>query len=426
MPRVMSDASPDSVSRTPFASDGKPRVLVIGGGPAGLMAAETLARHGAGVVVAERMATPSRKFLLAGRGGLNLTHSEALDDFLLRYGEARGRLEPAIRAFPPEALREWADELGGETFVGSSGRVFPKAMKATPLLRAWLARLDALGVEMRARWTWTGWDADGAPTFATPEGERTIDADAVIFALGGASWPRLGGDGRWMQAFADRGVALSPLRASNAGFQVNWSEMFRAKFAGEPLKTVKLSFEGAETRGEAMVTAYGIEGGGIYALSAPLREATARDGAALLTLDLAPQSDAQALTRRLAASAGQSTANRLRRLGLSPVAAGLLRESVDGPALPASAEALAARIKACSIRLSGMAPIERAISTAGGVAWQALSDDFSLKADPLTFVCGEMADWEAPTGGYLLQACFATGRAAALGALAKLDASGQS
>lgn len=394
-----------------------PDIAIVGAGPAGLIAAERLARAGHRVVLYERMASPARKFLLAGRGGLNLTHSEPFDAFLERYGPAGAWLEPALRAFPPQALRDWADGLGAETFIGSSGRVFPKAMKASPLLRAWLARLDGLGVVLRPGLRWTGWNAAGALLFETRAGAiETIAPRATLFALGGASWARLGSDGAWTDPFMDRGVAISPLRAANAGFAVDWSQMMRDRFAGEPLKRIALSFAGRRVAGEAMIDRGGIEGGAIYALSGPLRDAIARDGAAILAVDLRPDLSEAALAARLAGRRkGETASNHLRKAGgLSPVAISLLRE-VAGGALPQEAEPLARLIKAAPLRLTGMAPIDRAISTAGGISADEIDAGFMLKRLPGTFVAGEMLDWEAPTGGYLLQACFATGLAAAEG-----------
>jgi uncharacterized flavoprotein (TIGR03862 family) len=395
------------------------RALVVGAGPAGLAAAEVLAQAGVKVTVHDRMPNPARKFLLAGRGGLNLTHSEPLDAFLARYGAAQPHLEPAIRAFPPQALREWCEAQGIDTFVGSSGRIFPKVMKASPLLRAWLGRLGRMGVELATRSRWTGWKNEKL-IFETPSGLHEERADVAVFALGGASWPRLGSDGGWREAFVARGAGIAPLKPSNSGFLVAWSDVFTSKFAGEPLKRMRFSFENHEVLGEAIVTRYGIEGGAIYALSARLRDAIEAKRAAILEVDLMPDKTQDALAARLSGNAKDSMANRLRKAGLSPAAASLVREGESGPALPAAPDDLAQRIKNVRIRLSGVAPIERAISTAGGVSWDSLNPDFSLKADPKTFVCGEMLDWEAPTGGYLLQACFATGRAAAEGALAYL------
>lgn len=395
------------------------RAIIVGAGPAGLAAAEVLAQAGVVVTVHDRMPNPARKFLLAGRGGLNLTHSEPLDAFLSRYGEARAHLEPAIRAFAPDDLRAWCEQLGIETFIGSSGRIFPKQMKASPLLRAWLARLGQLGVQLVTRSRWTGWYGD-ALTFDTPDGTLHERADAFLFALGGASWPRLGSDGSWQSAFVEHGASIAPLRPANSGFLVSWSPIFREKSAGQPLKRILLRFKDQELRGEAMLTSYGIEGNAIYALSNRLRDAIARDGQAELEIDLLPDIAVEQLAQRLEGARKDSTANRLRKAGLSSPAASLLREDERGPQLPSEALRLAHRIKQSRIRLTGTAPIDRAISTAGGVTWDSLNPDYSLKSDPRTFVAGEMLDWEAPTGGYLLQACFATGRAAAQGMLARL------
>jgi uncharacterized flavoprotein (TIGR03862 family) len=394
-----------------------PDVAIIGAGPAGLIAAERLALAGHKVAIYERMASPARKFLLAGRGGLNLTHSEPLDALLGRYGEARPWLEPAIRAFPPQALRDWADGLGAESFVGSSGRVFPKAMKASPLLRAWLARLDGLGVGLHAGRLWTGWDEGGALRFSVRGGgEEIARPRATLLALGGASWPRLGGDGSWVELLERKGVAIAPLMPANAGFTVAWSALMRDKFAGLPLKRIALSFAGQRVLGEAMIDAGGIEGGAVYALSGPLREAIAREGEAIPMVDLRPDLTEPELATRLAKRRpGETLSNHLRKAaGLSPVAAAVLREAAGGP-LPAEPEALAPLIKAAPLRLTGMASLARAISSAGGVRAGEIDPDFMLKRQPGIFVAGEMLDWEAPTGGYLLQACFATGVAAAEG-----------
>jgi len=395
-----------------------PTAAVIGAGPAGLMAAEVLARAGVTVTVYDRMPSPGRKLLMAGRGGLNLTHSEPLETFLARYGEARGRLAPLIAAFPPDALIAWAEGLGQRTFVGSSGRVFPKALKASPLLRAWLARLAALGVEIRPRHDWTGWDADGRLTFTAPEGEVTALPDATVLALGGASWPKLGSNGAWTPMLAGAGVAVSPLKPANAGFDVAWSDLFRDRFAGQPLKAVALTFGRTRVRGEAMVTRHGLEGGAVYALSAALREAIAANGSARLWIDLRPAMTAAGLTARIAAQpAHQSAANRLRKAAhLTPLDMNLLREA-HGKDLPSQPAALAEAIKGAPLDLTAVRPLARAISTAGGVAFEAVDDDLMLIDRPGVFVAGEMLDWEAPTGGYLLQASFATGVAAAKGAL---------
>jgi uncharacterized flavoprotein (TIGR03862 family) len=390
-------------------------VAIIGGGPAGLMAAERLSARGCAVTVYDRMPTFGRKMLMAGRGGLNLTHSEPFERFVGRYGEAAARLTPHLETFPPAALIAWAERLGQPTFVGSSGRVFPKALKASPLLRAWLARLGEQGVGLRAGSEWLGWDQTGALAFRGLPPERP---DAVILALGGASWPRLGSTGAWAQALAEKGVEVRPFRPANCGFTVAWSEAFRARFAGTPLKPLALSFEGRTVRGEAVIAGYGLEGGAVYALSAPLREAVARDGRAVLELDLRPNLTEAQLAERLGRPRRrQSLANFLRKAaGLAPVAVNLIREA-HGPVPP---EDLAHAIKHLPVVLTGTRGLERAISSAGGIAWDAVDEHLMLKALPGVFVAGEMLDWEAPTGGYLLQACFATGIAAAEGVLARL------
>ena len=406
---------------------GRPHVAVIGGGPAGLAAAEAVAASGkVRVTVYDAMPSVGRKLLMAGRGGLNLTHGEPLDRFLERYREARPRLEPAIRAFGPEDLRSWAAGLGQETFVGSSGRVFPKAFKASPLLRAWLGRLSGLGVEVAQRHRWTGWTGDGRLAFSTTDGDVAIAADAVVLALGGASWPRLGSDGRWVAGLRERGVRVSPLVASNSGFDVAWSPVMRERFAGEPLKGIALSFGDARVRGEAVVTASGLEGGAVYALSPRLRNAIALSGEALLHVDLKPDVSVDALVARLARSRpSESLSNRLRKAaGLAPVAVALLRD-VAGSKMPREPAPLAALIKDVPLRLTGVRPLDRAISSAGGIAFDELDDRFMLKRLPGVFAAGEMIDWEAPTGGYLLQACWATGIAAGQGALSWLAASGR-
>jgi uncharacterized flavoprotein (TIGR03862 family) len=390
-------------------------MAIVGGGPAGLAAAEVLAQAGRAVTVYERMPSVARKLLIAGRGGLNITHSEARADFLARY-HPRGFLDAAVTAFPPDALRAWCAELGEPTFVGSSGRVFPRSFKASPLLRAWLVRLDRLGVRIRTRHRLTA--LDGSLRFETPEGPRAIRPRATLLALGGASWPRLGSDGRWVPLLEGLGVAVSPLRPANAGFAVAWSDLFRARFAGVPLKRVALACDAAAVRGEAVITETGLEGGAVYALSRPLREAIAARGRARLVVDLRPDLTRDTLARRLAAARpGDSAAARLRKAaGLPPAAAGLLREAA-GAALPADPGALAGLIKAAPLILTDTAPIARAISTAGGVRLDALDGRSMLRSHPGLFLAGEMLDWEAPTGGYLLQGAFAGGRAAAAGML---------
>jgi uncharacterized flavoprotein (TIGR03862 family) len=408
-------------SRTGVAAE----VAVIGAGPAGLMAAETLVAGGARVTVFDRMPTAGRKFLLAGRGGLNLTHTEPLEDLLARYGAAASVLRPAITAFPPAALRAWCEGLGQPTFVGSSGRVFPRAFKSSPLLRAWLGRLAGAGVSFRMRHRWLGLGPDRALDFVTPAGGVRLQPAAVILALGGASWPRLGADGGWVEILTRAGIAVARLRPANCGFAVDWSERFRMRFQGQPLKRIALTFSERTVRGEAVVTGAGLEGGAVYALSAPLREALAATGAAVLHIDLRPDVTADVLGRRLGAARGkQSFANFVRKsAGLAPVAIGLLQEAVHAAAQrpsELSPAALAGLIKSIPLRLTATAPLARAISTAGGIALTELDDALMLRRCPGIFAAGEMLDWEAPTGGYLLQAAFATGAAAAHGALAWL------
>ena len=397
-------------------------VAVIGAGPAGLMAAEVLAQGGAGVTVHDAMPSAGRKFLMAGRGGLNLTHSEALPEFLARYREAMPQLAPAVTAFPPDRLRQWSEQLGQPTFIGSSGRVFPEAFKASPLLRAWLRRLDSMGVQLKLRHRWTGWDEKGRLLFATPDGPCAVEARATVLALGGASWPRLGSDGAWVEPLAARGVAISPLRSANCGFTVAWSDVFRDRFEGQPLKGIELTFGSHTVRGEAIITRTGIEGGAIYALSADLRETILNSGSVTLHIALRPDLAIGDLVARLSAPKGkQSLSNWLRKAAhLSPVGIGLLQEAAiaSGVSLSSlSAERLAGLINAVPVQLNGVAPIARAISTAGGIALDELDADFMIRRLPGVFASGEMLDWEAPTGGYLLQASFATGAAAGRGAL---------
>jgi hypothetical protein len=399
-----------------------PKAIVIGAGPAGLMAAEVLARGGAAVTVCERMPSLGRKLLMAGRGGLNLTHSEPLAALLNRFNPGEQKLVLAIEAFTPEDLIAWCEALGQETFVGSSGRVFPRAMKASPLLRAWIGRLAELGVQFKTRHRWVGWADDGGQSFETPEGPVTLEADATVLAFGGASWPNLGSDGAWTEILGTAGVDIAPLRPSNCGFLVRWSEIFRERFAGQPLKGIGLSFGGKSLRGEAMITTDGIEGGAIYTLSPDLREAIATGEEAILSIDLRPDLTPEDLEQRLSRPrGGQSLSTFLRKSAkLLPAAIGLLREGQKADAPPLTAmtpDGLAAQIKAVPIRLTKTASIVRAISTAGGVRFDAIDERFMLKAKPGTFAAGEMLDWEAPTGGYLLQASFATGAAAGRGAL---------
>jgi uncharacterized flavoprotein (TIGR03862 family) len=404
----------------------KTHIAIIGAGPAGLMAAEVLAQAGAGVTVYDAMPSVGRKFLLAGRGGLNLTHSEALPAFLARYGAAAPHLAPALDAFSPANLRAWSEALGQPTFVGSSGRVFPLGFKASPLLRAWLRRLDSLGVQLRLRHRWTGWDGAGHLSFETPDGPRAVDARATVLALGGASWPRLGSDGAWAPTLAAKGVTISPLRPANCGFTVVWSAIFRDRFEGHPLKGVALSLGAHSVRGEAMITKTGIEGGAVYALSAELREAVAHSGQATLRIALRPDLDVSDLATRLSAPRGkQSFSNFLRKAAhLSPVGIGLMQEAAIASGVPLSSlspENLAGLINAVPVILNGVAPIARAISTAGGISFRELDADFMIRRLPGVFTAGEMLDWEAPTGGYLLQAAFATGVAAGRGVLKWLE-----
>jgi len=389
-------------------------IAIIGAGPAGLMVAEVLAQGGADVTVYDAMPSAGRKFLMAGRGGLNLTHSEPLPAFLARYREAMPHLAAAIEAFPPRALRDWSETLGQETFVGSSGRVFPKAFKASPLLRAWLRRLDSMGLRLALRHRWTGWDEHGRLLFQTPNGPRVIETRATMLALGGASWPRLGSDGAWAEILAASGVQISPLRPANSGFTVAWSDIFRDRFEGQPLKGVALTSGARSVRGEAIVTRTGIEGGAVYALSAELREAIIRSGQAMLDVALRPDLEMKDLIAKVSAPKGkQSLSNFLRKaVSLSPVAIGLLQEAAkaSGTSLASLSPAdLANLINAVPIKLTGVAPIARAISTAGGAAFSEIDADYMIRRLPGVFAAGEMLDWEAPTGGYLLQACFASG-----------------
>ena len=396
-------------------------VAVIGGGPAGLMAAQVLSAAGVGVVVYDRMPTLGRKLLMAGRGGLNLTHSEDFAAFVTRYGAAAETLTPLIEAFTPTDLIAWAQDLGQETFIGSSGRVFPRALKASPLLRAWLARLADQGVEFRTRHDWRGWNEAGELVFETASGgSETARPDATILALGGASWPRLGSNGAWAEVLTARGVELAPFQAANSGFDVAWSEVFRTRFAGHPLKNIALSFGARTVRGEAMIADYGIEGGAVYALSADLREAITKNGAVTLEVDLRPDLSRPKLADRLhKGGAGQSITNLLRKTAsLTPAEINLLREG-HGIELPKDPGALARAVKSTPITLCAVRPLDRAISTAGGVKFSGLDEGLMLGAAPGVHVAGEMLDWEAPTGGYLLQGVFASGVAAARAALSK-------
>jgi len=396
-------------------------VAIVGGGPAGLMAAEVLSRGGARVDLYDAMPSTGRKFLLAGKGGLNLTHAEPLEAFLARYGTRRAEIAPLLKEFGPDALREWARELGVETFVGSSGRVFPLEKKAAPLLRAWLHRLRQAGVKFHMRHRWQGWDDSGALRFATPHGEQRVEAAAVVLALGGGSWAKLGSDGAWLPLLEQRGVAVAKLRPANCGFDVGWSEHFRTHFAGQPVKPVVAAFAGIRKQGEFVVTAGGIEGGLIYAMSAPLRDEIESRGSATLHLDLAPGWELPRLIAELAHPRGsRSLSSHIQsRVGLKGVKMGLLREAVTAADFPDPAR-LAAAIKALPLRLLAPRPLDEAISSAGGVKFEGLDQGLMIRALPGVFCAGEMLDWEAPTGGYLLTGCFASGRAAGLGVLAWL------
>ncbi|MGE4435500.1 TIGR03862 family flavoprotein [Achromobacter sp.] len=409
------------------------RVAVIGGGPAGLMAAEGLAARGAQVDVYDAMPSVGRKFLMAGRGGLNLTHSEPAAPFLARYGERAAQIAPWLRELDANGLRLWAQQLGIETFVGSSGRVFPAEMKAAPLLRAWLARLRAAGVRFHMRHRWLGWPAAVAPSaaglrFQAPDGGLARDADAVVLALGGGSWARLGSDGAWLPGLAAHGIATAPLRAANCGFEVGWSEHFRQRHAGQPVKSVTLRCVGAAgpghaRQGEFVVTESGIEGSLVYALSAGLRDRIEATGHAIALLDLAPGWSGEKVLAAVTHPRGaRSMSSHLQsRLGLTGVKAGLLRECAGPEAFRDPAQ-LGRLIKALPLRLEHPRPIDEAISTAGGVRFEALTPGLMVRAAPGVFCAGEMLDWEAPTGGYLLTACMASGVVAAAGVAAFLAA----
>lgn len=400
------------------------KIVIIGGGPAGLMAAEAAASAGAHVEVYDAMPSVGRKFLLAGKGGLNLTHSEPIEPFLSRYGQQRAFIESAIRSFPPSALRDWACELGVSTFVGTSGRVFPTDLKAAPLLRAWLRRLRKSGVQFHIGHRWRGWDEEGRLQFTTPQGLVRAHADAVVLALGGGSWPHLGSDAAWTQILTEHKIPIAPLKPANCGFDVRWSEHFRTKFSGQPVKTVHIvvkTTDGPEIRhmGEFVITANGVEGGIIYMVSAYARDTIATEGTATLWLDLVPDRSLQQLTHDLSKPRGKRTmATHLKRCaGVAGVKAGLLREVVSKDVLADSAR-LAAAMKSLPLTLTAPRPLAEAISTAGGVSLEALDGNLMLHALPGVFCAGEMVDWEAPTGGYLLTGCLATGRLAGTAAAA--------
>jgi len=389
-----------------------PLAVVIGGGPAGLMAAEALAQRGLAVQVFDAMPSVGRKFLLAGVGGMNITHSEPYPQFVARYAERQDAIGRLLQDFDADALRQWIHGLGIETFVGTSGRVFPTDMKAAPLLRAWLKRLRDSGVVIHTRHRWLGWNADGSLRLAYPQGELNLKADVLVLALGGGSWARLGSDGAWVPLLAERAVDISPLQASNCGFEVaGWSELLRGKFAGAPLKNIALSVPGkAPRKGEFILTAQGVEGSLVYAWSAPLREAINQEGQATLLLDLLPDKPVDKIAQALARPRGsRSMAKHLHsQLGIDGVKAALLRELTD-QATFADMAALARAIKALPITLVRTRPLDEAISSAGGVRFEGLDERLMVKGMPGVFCAGEMLDWEAPTGGYLLTACFASG-----------------
>ena len=415
-----------------------PRVAIVGGGPAGLMAAETLALAGVAVDLYDAMPSVGRKFLLAGRGGLNITHSEAFEAFASRYGSRRAQIEPMLQSFGPQALRDWVEALGVSTFVGSSGRVFPDEMKAAPLLRAWLQRLREAGVRFHVRHRWSGWAQDGSLRFATPAGPVECHAEATILALGGGSWARLGSDGAWVPLIEGRDISVAPLQPANCGFLVasprtgagGWSEHLRSRFAGQPLKSVAMRLDGEPgdqdtplRPGEAMITADGIEGSLIYAMSAAIRERINTTGSATLLIDLAP---GRPLERVLAEAShprgARSLASHLQsRVGIAGIKMALLRECLTPDEL-ADPALLAAGIKALRLRLTAARPLDEAISSAGGVCFENLDEGLMVRRQPGLFMAGEMLDWEAPTGGYLLTACLASGRRAGEGALAWLAA----
>ena len=399
------------------------KIAVVGGGPAGLMAAEAAAEGGAQVDLYDSMPSVGRKLLLAGKGGLNLTHSEPLEAFLFRYGLRREQVAPIIRLFGPDAIREWASGLGVRTFIGTSGRIFPTDMKAAPLLRAWLHRLRQSDVRFHVRHRWCGWDSQGALRFLTPTGIRSVTTDAVILALGGASWPKSGSDAAWVSLLHERGVRIAPFRPANCGFDVDWSPHFKNKFAGYPVKSVTVlvtSQDGAVRRrqGEFVITHTGLEGGLIYAVSSDLRDQIEMEGKAILTVDLTPDRDQARLATDLSRSRGKRTvATHLQRhAGITGVKSALLREIVSRETFSEPA-ALAAAIKSLPIVLRAPRPLVEAISTAGGVQFEDLDERLMCREVPGLFCAGEMLDWEAPTGGYLLTACLATGRAAGSGAL---------
>ncbi len=405
----------------PLESTKQSSVAIIGGGPAGLMAAETLLHKDIRIEIYDAMPSVGRKFLMAGKGGMNITHAEPFNDFLSRYGSQRKKLEPLLNAFTPNNLRDWIHSLGIETFVGSSGRVFPKEMKAAPLLRAWLHRLREAGVHFHVRHRWLGWDKDGALIFETPHGESSVKVDAVVLALGGGSWPQLGSDAKWIPLLNQCDIEIAPLRPSNCGFNIAWSTYFKEHFVGEPLKSVSATFGNSSKQGECLITENGIEGGLVYALSTALRDEIESKGSATLLLDLLPDWSAQQVSTEVQHPRGsRSLSSHLQsRLKLHGVKANLLREvlGAEGFTNPAL---LATSIKALPLTLTSPRPLSEAISSAGGVKFETLNEHLMLYKLPGVFCAGEMLDWEAPTGGYLLSACFASGKAAGKGTLSWL------
>jgi len=386
-------------------------VAIIGGGPAGLMAADVLCAKGVSVDLYDSMPSLGRKFLMAGKSGLNLTHAEAFDAFSERFVESKSFLAPILDAFPPSAIRAWATNLGVETFVGTSGRVFPTEMKAAPLLRAWLRQLRANGLQIHVRHKWMGWDKDGGLMFDTPDGSLQVRSCITILALGGASWPKLGSDGAWVEWLCSGNVSVAPLKPANCGFEVDWSDHLRQHFQGQPLKGITMTAQGQKAGGECMVTDYGLEGGPIYVLSGILRDTLERDGSANLEIDLTPDIDEASLVQRLSRPRGKkSMATHLKRtVGLSGIKSALLYEGDDRSAFNNSVR-LAGLIKTLPLALRRTRPIAEAISTAGGVTWSDITESLELKSMDNVYVAGEMLDWDAPTGGYLLSACFATGK----------------
>jgi hypothetical protein len=398
-----------------------PQVAIIGGGPAGLMAAEMLSLAGVQVDVYDAMPSLGRKFLLAGIGGLNITHSEAYSIFCTRYGDRQPQLQALLDRLPPSALRSWVNGLGIDTFIGSSGRVFPTQMKSAPLLRAWLHRLRSAGVRLHVRHRWLGWNADGALRLANPGGEITIKPQATVLALGGASWPQLGSDGAWVPWLLARGVEIVPLQSANCGFEVAWSSHLRDKFAGAPLKSVALTFTDTQghteqRQGEMVISALGVEGSLIYAFSQRLREYLNAHGSATFTLDLVPGRDAERVLAEVSKPRGsRSISSHLQsRVGIAGIKVALLHEVLSKEQF-ADMSTLVATIKSLPITVRATRPIAEAISTAGGVCFNSLDQNLMLTALPGVFIAGEMIDWEAPTGGYLLTASFATGLCAGLG-----------